>query len=395
MSRYDFDQLIDRQGTCAVKIDAMEQRFGRADLTSMWIADMDFAVCPEIVESLKQRINHPIYGYAVASDSYWQSIINWLDHRHNFKVSREEITYIPGVVKGIALVVNFFTQPGDKIVIQPPVYHPFKNVVEGNDRIVVNNPLILTENYRYEMDFDHLEKIFVEEKPKMMILCNPHNPGGIRWDNASLLRLASLCKAHNVLVISDEIHADLVLYGKRHHQFASISQDASDICITLGAPSKTFNIPGLVSSWVIIQNQQLREPFFKWLSVNEFDATTFTATIATEAAYTLGEQWLDEALEYIEGNIDFLIDYCATNIPQIKPVRPQASFLIWLDCRELGLDQEQLVDLFVNKARLALNDGKMFGAEGEGFMRMNIACPRSVLNNALASLAHAVKSLAQ
>lgn len=395
MSRYDFDQLIDRQGTCAVKIDAMEQRFGRADLTSMWIADMDFAVCPEIVESLKQRIDHPIYGYAAASDSYWQSIINWLDHRHNFKVSRNEITYIPGVVKGIALVVNFFTQPGDKIVIQPPVYHPFKNVVEGNDRIVVNNPLILTENYRYEMDFDHLEKIFVEEKPKMMILCNPHNPGGIRWDNASLLRLASLCKAHNVLVISDEIHADLVLYGKRHHQFASISQDASDICITLGAPSKTFNIPGLVSSWVIIQNQQLREPFFKWLSVNEFDATTFTATIATEAAYTLGEQWLDEALEYIEGNIDFLIDYCATNIPQIKPVRPQASFLIWLDCRELGLDQEQLVDLFVNKARLALNDGKMFGAEGEGFMRMNIACPRSVLNNALASLAHAVKSLAQ
>lgn len=395
MSRYDFDQLIDRQGTCAVKIDAMEQRFGRTDLTSMWIADMDFAVCPEIVESLKQRIDHPIYGYAVASDSYWQSIINWLDHRHNFKVSREEITYIPGVVKGIALVVNFFTKPGDKIVIQPPVYHPFKNVVEGNDRIVVNNPLILTENYRYEMDFDHLEKIFVEEKPKMMILCNPHNPGGIRWDNASLLRLASLCKAHNVLVISDEIHADLVLYGKRHHQFASISQDASDICITLGAPSKTFNIPGLVSSWVIIQNQQLREPFFKWLSVNEFDATTFTATIATEAAYTLGEQWLDEALEYIEGNIDFLIDYCATNIPQIKPVRPQASFLIWLDCRELGLDQEQLVDLFVNKARLALNDGKMFGSEGEGFMRMNIACPRSVLNNALASLAHAVKSLAQ
>ena len=395
MSRYDFDQLIDRHDTCAVKIDAMEQRFGRTDLTSMWIADMDFAVCPEIVESLKQRINHPIYGYAVASDSYWQSIINWLDHRHNFKVSREEITYIPGVVKGIALVVNFFTKPGDKIVIQPPVYHPFKNVVEGNDRIVVNNPLILTENYRYEMDFDHLEKIFVEEKPKMMILCNPHNPGGIRWDNASLLRLASLCKAHNVLVISDEIHADLVLYGKRHHQFASISQDASDICITLGAPSKTFNIPGLVSSWVIIQNQQLREPFFKWLSVNEFDATTFTATIATEAAYTLGEQWLDEALEYIEGNIDFLIDYCATNIPQIKPVRPQASFLIWLDCRELGLDQEQLVDLFVNKARLALNDGKMFGAEGEGFMRMNIACPRSVLNNALASLAHAVKSLAQ
>ena len=395
MSRYDFDQLIDRHDTCAVKIDAMEQRFGRADLTSMWIADMDFAVCPEIVESLKQRIDHPIYGYAVASDSYWQSIINWLDHRHNFKVSREEITYIPGVVKGIALVVNFFTQPGDKIVIQPPVYHPFKNVVEGNDRIVVNNPLILTENYRYEMDFDHLEKIFVEEKPKMMILCNPHNPGGIRWDNASLLRLASLCKAHNVLVISDEIHADLVLYGKRHHQFASISQDASDICITLGAPSKTFNIPGLVSSWVIIQNQQLREPFFKWLSVNEFDTTTFTATIATEAAYTLGEQWLDEALEYIEGNIDFLIDYCATNIPQIKPVRPQASFLIWLDCRELGLDQEQLVDLFVNKARLALNDGKMFGSEGEGFMRMNIACPRSVLNNALASLAHAVKSLAQ
>ena len=395
MSKYNFDKVIDRQGTCAVKIDAMLNRFGRSDLTSMWIADMDFAVCPEIVESLKQRIDHPIYGYAMAKDEFWQSIINWLDTRHGFKVTREEITYIPGVVKGIALVVNYFTNPGDKIIIQPPVYHPFKNVIEGNGRVTLNNPLILSDNYRYEMDFDHLTKIIVEEKPKMIILCNPHNPGGIRWDNATLQRLASLCKAHNVLVVSDEIHADLVLNGKRHHQFASISQEARDICITLGAPSKTFNIPGLVSSWVIIQNEQLREPFFNWLSVNEFNSPTFIATIATEAAYTYGEEWLDEALRYIEGNLDFMIEFFKDNIPQITPVRPQASFLIWLDCRRLGLSQEQLVDLFINKARLALNDGAMFGSEGEGFMRMNIACPRSVLINALTSLANAVKSIAQ
>lgn len=395
MGKYNFDQIIDRQGTNAIKTDGLEQRFGNKNLTPMWIADMDFAVCPEIVDVLKRRIDHPIYGYSDPGNKYWQSITDWLKQRHNFDVAREEITYIPGVVKGIAMAVNFFTDKGDKIIIQPPVYHPFKMVIEGNERIAINNPLVLSDNHSYNMNFAHLEELIINEKPKMMILCNPHNPGGITWSKETLSQLASLCKKHNVLVLSDEIHCDLILYGNHHIPFASVSQEAKDISITMGAPSKTFNIPGLVSSWVIIKNEKLRSPFFSWLDVNEFDATTFTATIATEAAYTLGRQWLDELLEYIEGNIQFLEDFITTHISDIKSMRPQASFLVWLDCRKLNLTQKQLVDLFVNKAFLALNDGTMFGHEGNGFMRMNIACPRSVLNNALISLAKAIKELKQ
>lgn len=389
MSKYNFDQLIDRAGSRSVKIDALEERFGRTDLTSMWIADMDFAVCPEIINALKERIEHPIYGYSCPSPQYWESIINWLGNRYNFKVDLEELTYIPGVVKGIALAVNYFTQRGDKIIIQPPVYHPFKMVTEGNGRIVLNNPLIKTED-SYEMDFEHLERIIKEHQPRMMILCNPHNPAGILWEVETLQRLASICRKNNILVISDEIHGDLTLYGKPHHPFATVSDDAQAIAITLGAPSKTFNIPGLVSSWVVIKNPELRIPFYQWLESNEFNASTFVATIATEVAYTLGAQWLTEATKYIEENIAAVIEYCDKHLPMLKPMRPQASFLMWLDCRQLGLPQNELVDLFVNKARLALNDGTMFGDEGEGFMRLNVACPRSVLIKALEQLANAI-----
>ncbi len=389
MSKYNFDQLINRNGTRAVKIDALKERFGCDKLKSMWIADMDFAVCPEIIDALKERISHPIYGYSCPSPDYWQSIINWLDSRHNFKVTTEELTYIPGVVKGIAFAVNYFTSRGDKIVIQPPVYHPFKMVIEGNERIAVNNPLIET-NDGYEMDLEHLERLIKEEKPKMLILCNPHNPAGIQWSRETLQRLATLCRQNNVIVISDEIHGDLVLYGKHHYPFATVSDDAAAISVTLGAPSKTFNIPGLVSSWVVVKNPELRVPFYNWLSTNEFNASTFVATIATEAAYTRGGEWLAEATKYLEENIETVINYCAEEIPSIKPMRPQASFLIWLDCRALRLSQPELVDLFVKKAGLALNDGTMFGSEGSGFMRLNVASPRQFLIEALDRLAEAV-----
>lgn len=390
MSKYNFDQIIDRNGSRSIKIDGLEERFGRADLVSMWIADMDFAVCPEVIEALKNRIAHPIYGYSCPSPDYWDSIINWLNHRHNFKVTKEELTYIPGVVKGIAFALNYFTLKGDKVVIQPPVYHPFKMVIEGNERIVLNNPLRLTDD-GYEMDFDHLEKLMIEEHPRMMILCNPHNPAGIQWSLDTLRRLATMCRKYGVLVVSDEIHGDLMLYGKSHYPFATVSDDAAAISITFGAPSKTFNIPGLVSSWVVVKNEELRAPFFHWLESNEFNGSTFVATIATEAAYTYGEEWLAEATAYIEGNIATVIEYCSTKMPQIKAMRPQASFLVWLDCRALGLSQAQLVNKFVNEAGLALNDGTMFGKEGEGFMRLNVACPRSVLVDALDRLSNVIK----
>lgn len=390
MSKYNFDQLIDRHGSKAMKTDCLEERFGRGDLMPMWIADMDFPVCPDIVKALQKRFEHPIYGYSCPSPNYWESIINWLDKRYNFKVSREELTYMPGVVKGIAFVINYFTQRGDKIIIQPPVYHPFKMVIEGNQRITLNNPL-RENNGSYEMDFDHLEKIMRTEHPAMMILCNPHNPGGIQWSIDTLRQVAALCHKYNVKVISDEIHGDLMLYGNTHHSFATVSKEAEAVSITLGAPSKTFNIPGLVSSWIVIKNPELREPFYNWLESNEFNESTFVATIATEAAYTTGAEWLSEAMSYVEQNIDATIEFCATHMPQIKPMRPQASFLVWLDCRELGLSQAQLVDLFVNKAKLALNDGTMFGIEGTGFMRLNVACPRSVVMEALTRIAEAIK----
>ena len=304
-------------------------------------------------------------------------------------MTHDEITYIPGVVKGIAFAINYFTDKGDKVVIQPPVYHPFKMVIEGNNRTVVNNPLIF-DGDTYRMDLDGLERIFATEHPRMMILCNPHNPVGIQWSRETLQRVASLAARHGVIVVSDEIHGDLMLDGRRHYPFASVSDEAASVAVTLGAPSKTFNIAGLVSSWCVIKDEKLRKGFFSWLETNEFNAPTFTAIIGTMAAYDHCEDWLDEMLDYIADNIDETERLLKELAPEIKMVRPEASFLVWLDCRGLGLDHSGLIDMFVDKAHLALNDGAMFGAEGEGFMRMNVGCPRSMLRHAVQSLANAL-----
>ncbi len=392
MKKYDFDQIVDRRASGALKYDALQSLYGTTGLTPLWVADLDFAVCPDISEALKQRVEHPVFGYASTPESYWQSIIDWLARRHNFDVAREEIAFVPGVVRGVAYAINYFTNKGDKIVIQQPVYHPFKMVIEGNGRQVVNNPLRLTEK-GYEMDLDDLRRVVETERPKMMIVCNPHNPIGIQWTAEVMCEVAKICRENGVIVVSDEIHGDLMLYGKPHIPFVDVSDDAKAITITLGAPSKTFNIPGLVSSWVIVKDETLRSDFYHWLNTNEFSSPTLFATIGAEMAYTHGEEWLNQMLEYIEETIDVVDDFLDKNIPQIKVFRPQASFLLWLDCRELKLSQTELVDLFVNKARLALNDGTMFGKEGEGFMRLNIGSPRRVIIDALQSLADVVNAL--
>lgn len=389
MGKYDFDCIIGRKGSGAMKVDGLVDMFGRSDLEGMWIADMDFAVAPPIRKALADRMAHPIYGYNVIPSDYWDSITRWLSHRHGWEVTHDEITYIPGVVKGIAFAINYFTDKGDKVVIQPPVYHPFKMVIEGNNRTVVNNPLIF-DGDTYRMDLDGLERIFATEHPRMMILCNPHNPVGIQWSRETLQRVASLAARHGVIVVSDEIHGDLMLDGRRHYPFASVSDEAASVAVTLGAPSKTFNIAGLVSSWCVIKDEKLRKGFFSWLDTNEFNAPTFTAIIGTMAAYDHCEDWLDEMLDYIAGNIDETERLLKELAPEIKMVRPEASFLVWLDCRGLGLDHSGLIDMFVDKAHLALNDGAMFGAEGEGFMRMNVGCPRSMLRHAVQSLANAL-----
>lgn len=392
MEKYNFDTVIDRRGTSSMKYEGLDAVFGRHDVSPLWIADLDFAVCPDIVKTLRQRLDHPILGYFACPDSYWNAVMSWLERRHGLKTEREQLAFIPGVVKGIGYAVNFFSRPGDRIVIQPPVYHPFRMVIEGNGRQVVENPLVF-DGDNYTMDLDGLEEVITREKPTMMILCNPHNPIGIQWSAETLARVAAICRSHGVTVVSDEIHGDLVLYGKPHIPFVDVSDDARAVGITLGAPSKTFNIPGLVSSWVLVKDTELRRDFFHWLEVNEFSAPMMISALGAEVAYTHGEQWLDEMVGYVEDNIDFAVNFVDRHIPGVRIIRPQASFLLWVDFRGLGLSQNELMDLLLDKAHIALNDGTMFGAQGLGFARLNVGTPRSVLATALEQIREAVVNM--
>ncbi|MBR5168809.1 MAG: PatB family C-S lyase, partial [Salinivirgaceae bacterium] len=373
----------------------LQQRYGRADLLPLWVADMDFATPPFVVDALRRRVEHPIYGYTATPDELWTSIQRWILDHHQWTVEREWLTFVPGVVKGIGMAINALLKPDERVIIQPPVYHPFRLTTLGNGREVVNNPLCeITANGTltgYRMDLELLERQAADPRNRMLLISNPHNPGGIVWDSETLERVADICDRNNVIVISDEIHCDLALFGHRHIPFATVSEAAARCSITLGAPSKTFNIAGIVSSYAIVPNPALRRPLFKWLSANEFDEPTLFAPIATIAAFTQGEEWRRQMLTYIEDNIRLVEDFCRDNLPGIKPLRPQASFLVWLDCRPLGLNHAQLNDLFINRARLALNDGEMFGPGGEGFMRLNVATPRVVLQEALERIAFALK----
>lgn len=392
MNKYDFDTVIDRRGTSAVKYEGLDTFFGRHDVSPLWIADLDFAVCPDIVAALRRRLDHPILGYFACPDSYWDALGQWLFRRHGMRVSREEMTFIPGVVKGIAYCINFFTRPGDKVLIQPPVYYPFRIVTEGNGREIVENPLRF-DGESYSMDLDHLESTVKTEKPRLMILCNPHNPIGIQWDRETLAEVARICRENDVIVVSDEIHGDLMLHDRRHIPYIEAGEDAEMTGIMLGAPSKTFNIPGLVSSWMIIKNPELRRDFYKWLETNEFSAPMMISIVGAEEAYRHGGKWLDEMLAYIEENISFVTDYVARNIPGVRIIQPQTSFLVWVDFRGLKLCQNEIMDMLLDKAHIAVNDGTMFGRQGEGFARLNIGCPRSVLADALNHIRNAVLSL--
>lgn len=386
---YNFDKIIDRKGTGAVKFDAVEKVFGKDDLLPLWVADMDFETPDFIVEAMKERLEHPIFGYPTELPDYRPSICDWIESHHQWKIQKDWLCFIPGIVKGIGIAINALLEKGDKVIIQPPVYHPFRLVPQKNHHEVVFNPLRELPEGGYEMDFENLEEI-CDEKCKMLILANPHNPAGITWSSETLQKLASFCHKRGIIVISDEIHCDMAIFGNKHIPFAAVSAEAAACSITFGAPSKTFNIAGIVSSYAIVPDPVLRKRFFDWVDANEFGAAHIFAPIATIAAYRKGEDWRLQMLKYIEGNIEFVIAYCKEHIPQIKPLRPQASFLIWLDCRALGLDHDQLIDLFINKAGLALNDGEMFNPGGAGFMRLNVGCPRKVLETALENLKAAI-----
>lgn len=389
--KYDFDRIIDRSGTNALKYSVLKERYGRDDLIPLWVADLDFETPPFITDALRKRLDHSLFGYTSVPQELWQTIAKWILDHHGWKVDEKWITYIPGVMKGVGAAVNVFVKPDEKVIIMPPVYFPFRLVPQGNGRQVVFNPLKKVEGGSYEIDFENLARV-ADDKCRLLLLSNPHNPAGICWSRETLQRLAEFCYERNIIVISDEIHADLALFGNRHIPFASVSDKAARISITFGAPSKTFNTAGIVNSYAIVPDDTLRRRFYSWLDANELSEPHLLATIAIIAAFRNGEEWRRQLISYIEDNVRFVEDYLKANIPAIKPLRPQATFLVWLDCRDLNLDHKGLIDLFVNKARLALNDGETFGPGGEGFMRLNVGAPRAILSKALEQLSAAVKA---
>lgn len=378
--KYNFDEIIPRKNSDCLKYDKLQEMFGTDDALSMWIADMDFRTPPFVIEALRRRLDHEVLGYTFCSPQWKPAIQNWVSRHYGWDVKEEEIGFVGGIVPAISFAVQCFTAPNDKILIQPPVYHPYHHVVKDLGRTLVYNPLRLVDG-QFEIDFEDFERKIVG--CKLFLLCNPHNPGGRVWNADELVRIADICAKNGVIVISDEIHCDMALTGYKHTVFATVSEAAAQNSVTLMAASKTFNIAGLKSSYHIIQNEALRKQYSEYLTRSELDTAHLFATTAVAVAYNEGDEWLAQMLQYVEENIAFLDKYLKENMPKISFIRPQASYLVFLDARELGMPQERLVEFFLKEAKVAMNDGTMFGQEGAGFMRMNLGCPRATLQQAL------------
>ena len=390
MMKYNFDEVVDRRNTNCMKWDTLDATYDSKDILPMWIADMDFKSSDEIINKLKERVDHGVFGYNYIPDSTYESIISWAKTRYNWDIKKEWILFMPGVVAGFNLGIRILTEENDGVIIQPPVYPPFYRVIQNSERTLVTNPLIV-ENGKYTIDFDDLEKKL--KTAKVLLLCSPHNPVGRVWSKEELEKIVKLCVENDVFVISDEIHCDLILKGHKHINIASLSKDMEENTITLIAPSKTFNISGLFTSVVIIPNEEIREKYENEILNLEIGHVSIFGVEGLEAAYRYGKDWLEEALVYIEGNIDYALAYIEKNIPKIKVLRPEGTFLLWLDCRELGLSQEELNKLMIEKGKVLLNDGSTFGKEGEGFLRLNIGCSRSLVEAALKRIEYAVNTL--
>lgn len=386
--KYNFDEVVDRRNSDCIKWDTLEKVYGDKDILPMWIADMDFKSADEIIAALKNRVEHGVFGYNLQPDSLYDSIVKWAKKRYNWDIKKEWILFTPGVVAGFNIGIRALTEESDGIVIQTPVYPPFYRVINNNNRTLITNPLTIKDN-RYCIDFADLEKKL--KTAKALLLCSPHNPTGRVWTREELEKIVKLCMENNVLIISDEIHCDLILKGHNHTSIASISEEAAMNSITLIAPSKTFNIAGLFTSIAIIPNEEIRNKIKDEISRLEIGHVHIFGAVALEAAYTYGEEWLEEVLAYIEENINFVIEFLEKKIPQVKLIRPEGTYLLWLDFRALGLDHEELNRIMIEKGRVLLNDGLTFGKEGEGFLRLNIGCPRSMVEEALRRIEKAIK----
>ncbi len=379
--KFNFDKIVDREGTNCIKYDLREQFFVTNDVIPMWVADMDFDVPPCVTEAIIKRAQHKIYGYTLKSESYFQSIINWVKKRHNWDIKKEWISSSPGVVSAVTMSVMAFTNPGDKIIVQTPVYFPFFTSIKNMGRELVNNQLLLKDG-KYSIDFDDLEKK-INDNAKMLILCSPHNPVGRVWTKQELQKIGEMCVKKNVVIISDEIHSDLILKNNKHTPVASISKQISDRTLTLIAPSKTFNIAGLSTSVVISSSNDLLSKYNNILDTIHIGFGNIFGLESLKAAYSSGEEWLEQLIDYVQNNVKFVYDFISGKMPRIKVIKPEATYLIWLDCRDLNLTDDELTNFFVKEAKVGLNLGNTFGKGGEGFMRMNIACPRSIVLKAL------------
>jgi cysteine-S-conjugate beta-lyase len=385
---YDFDTVIERCNTNSVKWDFCRELFGSTEVLPMWVADMDFQVPQPVIEALRAVAEHGVFGYPRATSSYYESVIDWMKNRHNWDVNKEWITCTPGVVPALNWLVKAFTKPGDKVLLQAPVYPPFFKAIENNGCQVVNNPLKL-EDGQLLMDFVDLEEK-LSQGVKVMLLCSPHNPGGRVWSREELEQVGKLCLKYGVIVVADEIHHDLVFKGFRNTCFATLSKELAENCVVCTAPSKTFNLAGLQVANIIIPNPKLRSALRQVIEVNGHYEPSIFGLKGVEAAYRHGEDWLEQLMAYLEGNLDYLIDYFEANIPQVKVIRPQGTYLVWLDFRDLGMETKALQRFLHQQAKIGLNSGHTFGQGGEGFQRMNIACPRKILAEGLTRLAQAV-----
>jgi cystathionine beta-lyase len=389
---YDFDTVIDRTLMSSTKWSFRKERTGVADVMPMWIADMDFACAPEIVEAVKARAAFPIYGYTQRTDGYYDGLINWMKRRHRWSgIQRDWVLFSPGVVAGFNFAIQAYSHAGDKVVIQPPCYYPFMEAITNNGRQIVNNPLKIVEG-KYVMDYEDLEKK-IDGRTKMIILCSPHNPVGRVWKRNELEQLVNVCEKKDIVIVSDEIHNDLILGKTKHTPTAIISEEATQRTVTLVAPSKTFNLAGLTTSSAIIPNKKLRDTYQSVVDNNRTRNTNIFGIVAQEAAYTKGEAWLEELLVYLRGNLRYLEEFIKKKIPGLKVYPLEGTYLAWVDCTPLSLDDAALKEFMLKKAKLWLDEGPMFGSGGSMFMRINIACPRSVLKQALERLEKAVKDL--
>lgn len=378
----DFDTIIDRKNTDCLKYDFAKRRGMPEDVLPLWVADMDFKTSSYVEDALAERARHGIFGYSESQTPYFEIVRDWMKRHHDWEVKEPWLIKTPGVVFALAMAVKAYTEPGDGVLIQSPVYYPFSEVIEDNGRRIVSNTLVLGEDHKYHIDFEDFERQIKENQVKLFFLCNPHNPVGRVWITEELTRLGDICLKYQVTVVSDEIHSDFIFRG-RHQVFADLKREYADITVTCTAPSKTFNLAGLLLSNIFISNRELRHKFRQQVNAAGISQLSPFGLVACETAYTQGEEWYQAMLAYVAENIAFTREYVEKHLPGVEMVEHEGTYLVWLDFRKTGLSVEELEDLIVNRAKLWLDSGKIFGKSGEGFQRINVACPRQILEEAL------------